>query len=77
MSGNTKLFKYVPVEWRIKSGYADHFKDKKENKGAQVEDVDDILDKLCRNLWYKDQFVKKIGIRTLLRFRGADELMNH
>ena len=77
MSGNTKLFKYVPVQWRIDSGYVNYFKKVKANRNKQYEDIDDIIDKLCRNLWYKEQFVKKIGIKTLLRFKGASELMQH
>lgn len=77
MSGNTKLFKYVPPSWRESSGYCDYFKRLWDNKDAQVEDMNDIIDKLCRNLWYRDKFVKTISINTLLRFKGSDILKHN
>lgn len=77
MSGKTKLFKYVPPGWRVSSGYGDHFKNLKNDKGDQYLDLNDIVDKLCRNLWYKDQFVRKIGLGTLGRFYAPDVFAKH
>ena len=86
MSGNTKLFKYVPPSWRTSSNevnedglsYSDFFiKRVKENKEDQYKNIDDIIDKLCRNLWYKDKFVRRIGTSMLMRFEGSDILKSH
>lgn len=77
MSGMTKLFKYVPPSWRMSSGYGDYFKTVRDNPGLQQDQIDDIVDKLCRNLWYKDKFVKTIGMRTMYRFKGSNILKNH
>lgn len=85
MSGSTKLFKYVPPSWRVyysrdgqeSGGYADYFARVKEDKKNQYENIDDIIDKLCRNLWCKDKFVRTMNISTLLRFEGSDILKNN
>lgn len=77
MSGTTKLFKYVPVSWRVDSGYGQHFENIKNNKDQQYIDIDDIVDKLCRNLWYRDKFVRTIGRSTLLKFEGSDILKSN
>ena len=77
MSGNTKLFKYVPPSWRISSGYGEYFKKLSEDKEHQYEDIDDIIDKLCRNLWYKEKFVRTISLRKLVKFQGSDILKHH
>lgn len=85
MSGNTKLFKYVPPSWRTSNievnseglSYGDFFTRIKQKKEDQYKSIDDIIDKLCRNLWYKDKFVRKIGISTLIRFEGSDILKSH
>lgn len=77
MSGQTKLFKYVPPGWRLSSGYGKYFKDLKEDREHQYLDIDDIIDKLCRNLWYKEQFVRKVGLKTLSRFYTPDVFAKH
>ena len=77
MSGNTKLFKYVPPEWRLSSGYGQYFKNLKEDKEHQFQNLGDIIDKLCRNLWYKDQFVKKIGLGKISKMYAPDAFTKH
>ena len=78
MSGNTKLFKYVPPSWRKSSGYGDYFNNEvKQNKENQYADLEDIVDKLCRNLWYKEKFVRTLGLSTILKFQGSDVLKNN
>lgn len=85
MSGRTKLFKYVPPSWRTSNkevnsdglSYGEFFKKLKDNRDDQYKDIDDIIDKLCRNLWYRDKFVRKIGKSTMLRFEGSDILKSN
>lgn len=85
MSGRTKLFKYVPPSWRISNkevnsdglSYGMFFKKLKENRDDQYHDIDNIIDKLCRNLWYKDKFVKKMGKTMMLKFEGSDTLKSN
>jgi len=78
MSGNTKLFKYVPASWRLSSGYSEFFDTQvRRNKEDQYKSIDDIIDKLCRNLWYKDKFVRKVGTSTIVKFQGSDILKSH
>ena len=78
MSGTTKLFKYVPPSWRLSSGYSDFFDQYvRQNKDDQYKNIDDIIDKLCRNLWYKDKFVRKVGRSTMIKFQGSDILKSH
>ena len=78
MSGMTKLFKYVPASWRISSGYSDFFDQSvRKNKDNQYKNIDNIIDKLCRNLWYMDKFVKKLSRYTMIKFQGSDILKSH
>ena len=78
MPGMTKLFKYAPPSWRTQEGgYGEFFQGIRNNKAAQADDIDDIIDKLCRNLWYRDKFVRKVGKYTLARFEGSDALKDH
>lgn len=78
MSGNTKLFKYVPASWRLSSGYSDFFdQNVRNNKDDQYKNIDNIIDKLCRNLWYREKFVRKLGMRTMIKFQGSDILKSH
>lgn len=78
MSGNTKLFKYVPASWRLSSGYSDFFdQNVRRNKINQYENIDDIIDKLCRNLWYRDKFVRKLSRSMMIKFEGSDILKSH
>ena len=78
MSGTTKLFKYVPPSWRLSSGYSDFFDQQvRRNKDDQYKNIDDIIDKLCRNLWYREKFVRKISRSMMVRFQGSDILKSH
>ena len=78
MPGMTKLFKYVPPSWRVQEGgYGEFFQGIKNNKAAQADDIDDIIDKLCRNLWYRDKFVRKVGKYMLAKFEGSEALKSH
>ena len=78
MSGTTKLFKYVPASWRLSSGYSDFFdQNVRKNKANQYENIDNIIDKLCRNLWYKDKFVRKLSRSMMIKFEGSDILKSH
>ena len=85
MSGKTKLFKYVPPEWRVsrtevnetQQSYSEFFKEIKTNKQKQSNNIDNIIDKLCRNLWYKEQFVRKVSLNKLIKFQGSDILKTH
>lgn len=85
MTGNTKLFRYVPPTWRIyysrngqeSNGYSDFFNRIRTDKLHQYENIDDIIDKLCRNLWYKDKFVRTITLSNLAKFEWSDMLKNN